>query len=178
MTKHTLWPRAVSEPMYKERLLAALPKDHILARRRTLTWNHLRDDTLLVQGWDESQAAREFYSTFLGSGVRYATHAASKQSVLGLVAAGFGITLVTEAQTHVKVPNVVYRPILEKNALVKSHSSGCRKMKMRLLAASSPSCANLHAPRSSSEVLGARSRKVLNHRGGLGAGSNPEQPHQ
>ncbi len=118
MTKHTLWPRAVSEPMYKERLLAALPKDHILARRRTLTWNHLRDDTLLVQGWDESQAAREFYSTFLGSGVRYATHAASKQSVLGLVAAGFGITLVTEAQTHVKVPNVVYRPILEKNALV------------------------------------------------------------
>jgi DNA-binding transcriptional LysR family regulator len=118
MTQHTLWPRAAWEPMYHERLLVALPRDHVLARRRTVSWDLLREQTLLVQGWDESQSAREFYASFLGSGAHYIAHAASKQSVLGLVAAGFGITLVTEAQAHVKVPDVIYRSIYEKNAMI------------------------------------------------------------
>jgi DNA-binding transcriptional LysR family regulator len=118
MTQHTVWPRAVWEPMYHERLLVALPRDHPLGQRRTLTWDLLREETLLVQGWDESQAARELYASFLGSGAHYTAHAASKQSILGLVAAGFGITLVTEAQAHVKVPGVLYRPIFEKNAVI------------------------------------------------------------
>jgi DNA-binding transcriptional LysR family regulator len=118
MTQHTLWPRAAWEPMYRERLLVALPRDHVLARRRTISWDLLREETLLVQGWDESQSARELYASFLGSGAHYIAHAASKQSVLGLVAAGFGITLVTEAQAHVKVPGVIYRSIYEKNATI------------------------------------------------------------
>jgi len=118
MTQHTLWPRAAWEPMYHERLLVALPRDHVLARRRTVSWDLLREETLLVQGWDESQSARELYASFLGSGAHYIAHAASKQSVLGLVAAGFGITLVTEAQAHVKVPGVIYRSIYEKNAMI------------------------------------------------------------
>lgn len=118
MTQHTLWPRAAWEPMYQERLLVALPRDHVLARHRTVSWDQLREETLLVQGWDESQSARELFASFLGSGAHYIAHAASKQSVLGLVAAGFGITLVTEAQAHVKVPGVIYRSIYEKNAVI------------------------------------------------------------
>jgi len=118
MTKHTIWPHAVAEPVYRERLLAALPKNHRLARQRTLTWNALREETLIVQGWDESQTAREYYASLLGSGIRFATHAASKQSVLGLVGAGFGITLVTQGQSHVRIPGVVFRHLLEENASV------------------------------------------------------------
>lgn len=118
MTEHALWPRAAWEHMYYERLLVALPRDHALGRRRAVSWDLLREETLLVQGWDESQSARELYASFLGSGAHYIAHAASKQSVLGLVAAGFGVTLVTEAQAHVKVPNVIYRSICEKNALI------------------------------------------------------------
>jgi DNA-binding transcriptional LysR family regulator len=118
MTQHTLWPRAAWEPMYHERLLVALPGDHVLTHRRSVSWDLLREETLLVQGWDESQSARELYASFLGSGAHYIAHAASKQSVLGLVAAGFGITLVTEAQAHVKVPGVKYRSIYEENAVI------------------------------------------------------------
>jgi DNA-binding transcriptional LysR family regulator len=118
MAEHTLWPRAAWEPMYHERLLVALPRDHVLARHRTVSWDLLREETLLVQGWDESQSARELYASFLGSGADYIAHAASKQSVLGLVAAGFGITLVSEAQAHVKVPGVIYRSIDEKGAMI------------------------------------------------------------
>jgi DNA-binding transcriptional LysR family regulator len=121
MTKHTLWPRAAGAPIYRERLLAALPKEHILARRKTLTWEMIREDTFLVQGWEESQTAREYYASLMGSGVRFATHSASKQSVLGLVGAGYGITLATQSQAHVRIPGVVFRHILEENAEVEVH---------------------------------------------------------
>jgi len=118
MMKHTLWPRAVAAPIYRERLLAALPKCHSLARQKRLGWKDLHEEVFLVQGWEESQMAREHYASFMGSGVRFATHSASKQSVLGLVGAGFGITLVTQAQAHVRIPGVVFRHILEENAEV------------------------------------------------------------
>jgi len=116
ITKHSLWPQAVGEPLYREALFVALPSAHPLARRHSLTWKALRGEIFLVQGWEDNQVARELYSRFLGSGVRYASHSASKQSVLGLVASGFGITLVTSAQAHVKIPGVKFRSIREDNA--------------------------------------------------------------
>ena len=56
--------------------VAAEGRLHILAVRTTLAWASLRDETILVQGWDESQAQREFFASLLGSGVRFQTHAA------------------------------------------------------------------------------------------------------
>lgn len=97
---------------------AALPRGHPLSGRRTVNWDTLRQETFLVQGWDNSQSAREFYASFMGHGVRFLSHPASKQSVLALVAAGFGITLVTKSQSEVAVPGVVYRPICEDDAWV------------------------------------------------------------
>ena len=38
MTRHTLWPDAVTAPLYRERLLVALPRGHPLAARRKLNW--------------------------------------------------------------------------------------------------------------------------------------------
>ncbi len=116
MAKHTLWPHAAAVPIYREALLLALPKKHALRSRKTIKLDHLRDETFLVQGWDESQSAREFYASLLGSGVNYQAHAASKQSVLALVGAGFGMTLVTKSQAEVVFPGVAYKLIAEKNA--------------------------------------------------------------
>ncbi len=62
--------------------------------------------------------ARELYASFLGSGVNFQSHAASKQSVFALVSAGFGITLATASQSEVTFPGVVYRPIEDENASV------------------------------------------------------------
>lgn len=118
MTRHTLWPDAVTAPLYRERLLVALPRGHPLARRRMLDWGTLRRETFLVQGWDHSQSAREFYASFMGCGTRFVGHPASKQTVLALVAAGFGVTMATQSQSEVAVPGVVYRPIGEDNAWV------------------------------------------------------------
>ena len=118
MTRHTLWPDAVTAPLYRERLLVALPRSHPLAARRTVNWQTLRRETFLVQGWDNSQSAREFYASFMGCGVRFLSHSASKQAVLALVAAGFGVTIATESQSGVAIPGVIYRPIDEDNAWV------------------------------------------------------------
>lgn len=116
LPRHTLWPHAVAQPICREPILLALPKSHRLLRLKTVSWKAMRRETFLVQGWDESQSARELYSTFLGSGVKYQMHAASKQSVLALVGAGFGVTLVTRSQADVRFPGVVFRSIAEKDA--------------------------------------------------------------
>lgn len=105
-------------PIYREPLLAALPQDHRLASNETLTWDLLREQTMLTQGWDDSHAARDFYAAFLGGTVSFSSHPASKQSVMALVGAGFGITLATRSQAEVLFPGVVYRPLREDNAWV------------------------------------------------------------
>jgi DNA-binding transcriptional LysR family regulator len=112
----TLWPHAAALQIYRERIVVALPTGHGLTTRPCLGWEALREETILVQGWDESQTQREYFASLLGSGVNFQTHAASKQSVLALVEAGFGITLAAESQSEVSFPGVVFRPIAEPNA--------------------------------------------------------------
>lgn len=105
-------------PIYREPLFAALPQDHSLASNDALNWALLRGQTMLTQGWDDSHAARDLYASFLGATVSFSSHPASKQSVMALVGAGFGITLATRSQAEVLFPGVVYRPIREENAWV------------------------------------------------------------
>ena len=48
-------PRVARLPVYSERLIAALPAGHALARREAaVTWLALGSETILVQGWDIS----------------------------------------------------------------------------------------------------------------------------
>jgi DNA-binding transcriptional LysR family regulator len=116
ITSFTPAGSATSMPLYVERLTAALPHDHALAARESVDWADLRDENILIQEWDDSQATRELYASLLGQSVRFSAHPASKQSVFGLVAAGFGVTLATASQAAVTVPGVVFRPIAETNA--------------------------------------------------------------
>ena len=102
--------------MYSERLIAALPVGHPLTARDTLDWPSLAKETILVQGWEESQAQREFYAGLLGSGANFRAHAASKQSVFALVGAGYGITLAVDSQSEATFPDVVFKPIDEPDA--------------------------------------------------------------
>ena len=125
MTSHTLWPDAVTAPLYRERVVAAIPREHPLSNQEAVDWESLRKETFLVQGWDNSQSAREFYASFMGSGVRFYAHAVSKQCVFALVGAGFGITLATRSQSEVTFPGVVYRPIREENAWVHVELAWC-----------------------------------------------------
>lgn len=116
VTSHALRPGAAAVPLYRERMVAALPAMHRLASGDSLTWDQLRTETFLTQGWDGSHAARHFYASFLGEGVRFSPHPAGKQSIMALVGAGFGITLATKSQSEVTFPGVIYKPIAEDDA--------------------------------------------------------------
>jgi len=121
VTQHTLWRHAAGVPLYREPLVVALPEGHPLCAQSSVTWAQLRKETFLTQGWDDSHAAQELFASFLGSGTRFRNHPASKQSVLVLVAAGFGITLALRGQSQVAVAGVTYRPVAEPNATVEMH---------------------------------------------------------
>ena len=116
VTTHTLRAGAATVPLYREKVVAALPVTHGLAPLDCLTWDQLRAETFLTQEWDGSHAAHDFYASFLGKGVSFSPHPASKQAIMALVAAGFGITLATEGQSEVTFPGVVYKPIAEDDA--------------------------------------------------------------
>jgi DNA-binding transcriptional LysR family regulator len=103
-------------PIYREPLLVALSQNHPLASCGSLNWDLLRGQTLLTQGWEGCHTARDFYASFLGETVTFSSHPASKQSVMALVGAGFGITLATRSQAQVAFPSIVYKPIEEDNA--------------------------------------------------------------
>jgi DNA-binding transcriptional LysR family regulator len=113
---YALWPHAAALPIYRERLVATLPAGHPLARRETLDCASLGNETILVQGWDESQAQREFFASILGSASKFHAHGASKQTIFALVSAGFGITLAAESQSEATFPGIVFRPIDDPNA--------------------------------------------------------------
>ena len=53
-TPESLWPRVASVPLYHDRLVAVLPTAHPLARRSAVRWDELREEVVLVQGWEET----------------------------------------------------------------------------------------------------------------------------
>jgi DNA-binding transcriptional LysR family regulator len=116
---HMLPSRVARMPVYRERLIVALPTDHALVgHQKMLAWPALSGETILVQGWEESQAEREFLAPLLGDEAVFRSHAASRQSILVLVAAGFGIAIVTESQAAAGFLGVASRPLDEADAFL------------------------------------------------------------
>jgi DNA-binding transcriptional LysR family regulator len=118
LAAYGVYPNLMTAPLILERIFVAFPQDHRLAVQDTIHWRDLYDEAILVQDWEDSHATREFYASLIGIGLPLRSHPASKQSVLALVAAGFGLTLVLESQTQVTVPGVAYQQIREENASI------------------------------------------------------------
>jgi DNA-binding transcriptional LysR family regulator len=113
-----VWPQAATAPLYRERLLAALPAEHALAKQEPIQCRDLHGQTVLIQGWEESPAARALYESFLGERPQFRCHAASRQSIFALVGAGFGIALATASEAKASFPGVVFRAIDDPKASI------------------------------------------------------------
>jgi len=112
------WPQIVMEPLYRERMVAAVPQGHVLAGRDALTWSDFYGETIYVQDWAQSHAMREFYASMMGAGMPLHPISASKQTVFSLVASGFGVTLAQKSQAEASFPGVTFKTIDETNARV------------------------------------------------------------
>ena len=59
VTAHTLRRGANAVPIYREPVIAAFRAGIPLPRMMCLTWDLLREQTVLTQGWDDSHSARD-----------------------------------------------------------------------------------------------------------------------
>jgi DNA-binding transcriptional LysR family regulator len=118
VAEHAIPPDLAWEPIHGERLLVAVESSCSLCRDAPISWSMLRKASVLVQDWPQSHLTIAFYGGLIGYGTHFQPHAASKQSILALVAAGFGISLVTESQADVGFPGVSFVPICEENAFI------------------------------------------------------------
>jgi DNA-binding transcriptional LysR family regulator len=116
IAEHALGHDLVCEPICSERLLAAISCRSSLPQESVVSWAMLRRETVLVQDWPQSHVTRAFYGELFGHGTQFRAHAVGKQSLLSLVAAGFGITLAAESQARAGFPGVKFIPIVEENA--------------------------------------------------------------
>lgn len=110
-----------SIPLWTERVYVALPDNHVLATSDVLTWERIRYEPFIVRRWANGSmiwyklAERKIAD---GIALNITQHDVSRESLLGLVASGQGLTLVSEAATGLSVPGLVYRPIDDPDATV------------------------------------------------------------
>jgi DNA-binding transcriptional LysR family regulator len=101
-------------PIFRERLLAALPRRHPLARHRVVTLQELASSTFVMF---RRSNAPGLYDAIMGAwrsaGMkpRVLEETMRTAAILSLVAAGRGISLMPRAAAGLGRPGVVFRPV-------------------------------------------------------------------
>jgi len=111
-------PDCHSRQLWSEALMVVLPKDHPLASAERLVWRDLAPDTFLVrQGGAGSQVmdhiVRRLVEREKSPHIRRCD--VGRDTLMHMVAVGEGITLTSEAASHVPFPGVVFRPIADES---------------------------------------------------------------
>jgi DNA-binding transcriptional LysR family regulator len=105
-------------PLWSEPLHVALPECHALARRQTLRWEQITGQTILGRRWPNPPDAYNELVRRLPRSTRIVQHPASRDTLLGLVVAGCGITIIPESTTAIAYPDVVFRPVSDPDAKI------------------------------------------------------------
>lgn len=108
-------------PLWEERIFAALPHDHEFAAAQALQWQDLRRERWVVCTLDSDAVDYNFLIGRIATdGHIPATslHLTSWGNILGLVGAGYGVTIVPETLVGLNFPGVVFRPITGEGALL------------------------------------------------------------
>lgn len=112
-------PWEASEHLWDERIYVAAPTYHSIAALTAPTWAALRHEAFVVREYGCGPVIYAFLAGKLDPGgypPNIQQHDISRESLLGLVAAGYGLTVVAESATALVVPGVVYRPVADENA--------------------------------------------------------------
>ena len=114
-------PGVASEHLWNERISVALPKEHPFADRVSLTWADIRAEPFLACSYGGGPVIHSWLAGKVqpnGHTPDVRQHDVCRDSLLGLVGAGFGITVVTGAAADLVVPGVVFRPMQDENATI------------------------------------------------------------
>lgn len=107
-------PGYQTELLWDERVNVVLPRDHHLAARSEVAWDELRNETFIVSGGGPGPEIHDYLTKRL-SGLGWhpdiTVHEIGRESLLNLVAIGYGLTLVSTSSHGSDVNGVVLRPI-------------------------------------------------------------------
>jgi DNA-binding transcriptional LysR family regulator len=98
--------------LWTERVLITLPEHHSLASRDTISWLELSGETFLLARHETDHVLGDFLMAKLASPdhrPKIVRHEVNGEAVRGLVGAGFGVSLVSDAAVGTTHAGVVYR---------------------------------------------------------------------
>jgi DNA-binding transcriptional LysR family regulator len=101
-------------PLWSERILVALPKDHELTARDVLYWTDLKDQAVLLSRYDPSRELEEILRSKLvlpADRPRIENHDVSRGAIKALVSMRMGISLVLESDLGAHLPSPLYREL-------------------------------------------------------------------
>ena len=104
--------------LWGERIMVALPESHALVANEIVYWTDLRGETFLLSQRDPGPEFRDILLAKLGSpGVQpiLVSHDVSREDIMSLVGAGFGVSLICEAAIGASYAGVVYRDVQDGN---------------------------------------------------------------
>ncbi|GAA1953912.1 LysR substrate-binding domain-containing protein [Nocardioides panacihumi] len=108
-------------PLRSDRLVVALPVDHVLARRRQVRVADLRDADLIVHSADRRSVMYDVViGLFRDAGIdpRVRHEVGETSTLVTLVAGGLGVAVVPEPVTALALDGVAYRPLVRSAASV------------------------------------------------------------
>jgi DNA-binding transcriptional LysR family regulator len=107
--------QSVATRIYEyERLVAALPSDHPLANNETIRVADLASEPFVTFPGTQGSTVRDaLIHAAMGAGFtpRIMQEAPDSYTILGLVAAGVGVTLTVSSVQHIDTPGLVYREL-------------------------------------------------------------------
>ncbi|MER9955242.1 LysR substrate-binding domain-containing protein [Mesorhizobium australicum] len=104
--------------LWGERIMVALPESHPLASGEIVYWTDLRGETFLFSQRDPGPELRDILLAKLASpGVqpKLVEQDVSRESIMSLVGAGFGVSLICEAGVGASYAGVIYRDVQDGN---------------------------------------------------------------
>jgi DNA-binding transcriptional LysR family regulator len=104
------------EVLVRERTVAAVPVGHPLARARRLTLRLLAEYPFVLFPREQAPGYHDLLMTSVtsaGTPPRVIQQAAETQTIIGLVAAGVGVSLVPASVQQLALEGVAYRPVAD-----------------------------------------------------------------
>ena len=105
-----------SRPLWTEVLLVALPERHPLAVAESVMWSELAGEPFLARSSGAGPQVHDHFALRLAehwSQPRIQRFEVERDTLMSMVAQGYGITLTSEAAAQASFSGVVFRPILD-----------------------------------------------------------------
>lgn len=110
------FPDCHARPIWRERLLVALPASHPLADAAGVTWADLAGDTFIVRHSGTGPQVHDHIVMRLAGNapdLSVLRFDVERVTLLSMVAQGYGVTIAGEATTLLHAPGVTFLPILD-----------------------------------------------------------------